>query len=422
LSRLRSSNLGAFLEFSRDGKYLGLYTSASGQNEFWRIPMDGGSPEEMLHGKDRTAFRESFTWLRDARGIVSSEGGPSTHLQLWDLHAGTVHAVTAGASGDLFPAVSPDGHTLAYSTGSLGYDVIEVPLDGSAPRDVIATSRSEASPDWAPDGVRFAYSTDRSGAYELWLHNRQDGSERLIAGQKEFDGFANEILDSAFSPDGSRVAYRRSNLGSSEIWISPLSGGTPVRLWDDPARAQQTLPSWSPDGNWIAYRSTRDGRSAVLKARVGANARPELVAYAGLSFPVRWSPSGDWIAVNGTGGLRIVSPDGKRDRVVSQRQWLSYGWSKDGAYLYGVSHENRRLAVERVEISTLRETTVADLGPVPPDIEFSDFRGRGTYRGFSLHPDGKSFLTSMIRTKMDIWLLQEFDRSTRLLDLLWTQP
>ena len=34
------------LQFSPDGKYLGFYTDAASRVQFWKIPMDGGPPEE----------------------------------------------------------------------------------------------------------------------------------------------------------------------------------------------------------------------------------------------------------------------------------------------------------------------------------------------------------------------------------------
>jgi hypothetical protein len=43
-------------------------------------------------------------------------------------------------------------------------------------------------------------------------------------------------------------------------------------------------------------------------------------------------------------------------------------------------------------------------------------------RGFSLHPDGKSFLTSVWRMKTQIYLIQDFDRPLRLADRLWRRP
>jgi hypothetical protein len=77
------------------------------------------------------------------------------------------------------------------------------------------------------------------------------------------------------------------------------------------------------------------------------------------------------------------------------------------------------LVLGRVDIASPRETIVGDLGPVPAAVEFGDFLGEFPYRGFSLHPDGKSFLTSVFRVKTDLWLLEDFDRHMRLFQTLF---
>jgi len=54
---------------------------------------------------------------------------------------------------------------------------------------------------------------------------------------------------------------------------------------------------------------------------------------------------------------------GKQKRTVSEKQWLTYGVSQDGASLYGIGvTENRRLILGRVEIASAREQVAADLG------------------------------------------------------------
>lgn len=254
----------------------------------------------------------------------------------------------------------------------------------------------------------------------MWLRNRLDGSERMLVGGEDDRYQGSSLLDTGISPDGRRVAYRRIFAGEIEIWIAPLSGEAPVRLWQDPAREPQRGAAWSPDGNWIAYYSSRDGKAAILKARVGANAQPELLALSTLIRPVRWSPRGDWIAFDDAPGLRLVSPDGKRENIISPHHWLTYGWSNDGTSLYGIAAgENRRLTLVRVDVATGRETKIRDLGLSTAAMDFANF-GRGLdYRGFSMNPDGKSFLTSVYRAKMDIWLLEDFDKSTRLIDWLF---
>jgi hypothetical protein len=104
---------------------------------------------------------------------------------------------------------------------------------------------------------------------------------------------------------------------------------------------------------------------------------------------------------------------------VSQNEWLTYGWSQDGNSLYGIGiTDNRHLALGRVDIARAREDVVADLGPLPAALDLADFQGDFPYRGFSLRPDGKSFLTSVLTIKGDLWLLEDFDRPIGWLDRL----
>jgi len=190
-------------------------------------------------------------------------------------------------------------------------------------------------------------------------------------------------------------------------------------MWNDPAQTPQRGPSWSPDGNQMAYYSIQEGKTAVMKLAVGANTPPETLAYATVLQPVRWSPRGDWIAYRDGETMRVVSPDGKQKRILSQLFYETYGWSKDGARILGIARgENRRLLLQQVDVDSRRETRLADLGPVPVEMDLAEPFNEFPFRGFSLHPDGKSFLTSVLRVKTQIYLMKDFDRPTRLIDRL----
>ena len=340
------------------------------------------------------------------------------------LVSGSRREITSGVSQEKFAALSPDGHTLAFQSGGSGYDLFEIPVNGGASTTVLATERDEVAPAWSPDGAHFVYATSRSGVYEIWLRNRADASERLIISTRDLPDNAPDdiILDCAFSPDGSRVAFRREHGATPGIWITSLAGDAPARLFDDPNKIWQRGASWSPDGNWIAYYSLYNGKPAILKVRVGANRPPELVTQTAVPNPVRWSPRGDWIAWNDNRKLTLVSPDGKQRRLLSEKEWFTYGWSKDGNSIYGISMSgHRHLNVSRIEITSAREEVVTDLGPLPAAMDLARFGDDFPYRGFSLHPDGKSFLTSALDIKGDIWLLRDFERRAGLLDrmLAW---
>jgi hypothetical protein len=74
-----------------------------------------------------------------------------------------------------------------------------------------------------------------------------------------------------------------------------------------------------------------------------------------------------------------------------------------------------------INLASLRETQISDLGVLPGAVDFGGIVGELPYRGFSLHPDGKSFLTSVLQAKMQIYLMKDFDRSARFADF-WRHP
>src|SRR5439155_1550625 len=140
--------------------------------------------------------------------------------------------------------------------------------------------------------------------------------------------------------------------------------------------------SWSPDGAWIAYYGIRDSKPAVMKVRVGENGPAEFIATMATYQPVRWSPRGDWIAFRDGHEMKVVSPDGRHQRVISEKAWETYGWSKDGAALYGiVSYANRRLAVATIDVDTGRERQISELGTMPAAFDLAENFNEFPYRG-----------------------------------------
>ena len=404
------------MAFDPSGQHLAVSGDFGGQNQFWTIPLDGGAPKEEL--ALRGINTADFAFVDSGRIIIGTQPTLlNSQLISVQINKGVQRPITAGSVRQLQPAISPDGATVAFASGEAAYDVVEIPIDGSAPRGLVATVRNDIAPAWAPDGIRFAYVTDRNGSPELWLRNRADRSERLIAGREQFPD-AKGFLDLAISPDGSRVAYRVTGGGSHSIWISPLSGEPPVRLWDNPA--PQRGPSWSPDGSSIAYYSVNEGKASVRTMAIGSPAPvvKDLATMVRLN-PVRWSPRGDWILYRDGDVLKVVSPDGRQNRTLSQMTWETFGWSKDGSRVLGIARgANQRLLVQQLDVDSGRESSIGDLGPVPASFALSEPLSDMAYRGFSLHPDGKSFLTSVLRIKTGIYLMKDFDRPQRLIDRL----
>jgi Tol biopolymer transport system component len=282
--------------------------------------------------------------------------------------------------------------------------VVETSLTGGATRPLLATARNESDPVWSPGGARFAYVTDRSGQDEIWLRSSDLGtSDRPVITQRDFGDDRTIMLGSpAFSPDGHRIAYQRNAskpIWPLRIWISQTAGGPPVPLVPPSHEGYQGAPSWSPDGLWIAYTEWTERQWTLAKVRVGSGEAPVVLRANGIpNASPSWSPSNDWITWETDQGFVLVSPDGKRQRLLSDDHWLAHTWSRDGSLIYGIRETERlRLLLVALNPGTGHAVEIADLGPSPPV--------NNPVKGLSVGADGRSIVTSLVRLRGGLWTL-----------------
>jgi len=310
-------------------------------------------------------------------------------------------AIPPSKSGWATPAVSPDGSKIVFNSFDSNLDIVEIPVAGGPVKPLLATSRSEQFPFWSPKGSVFAYVTNRTGRSEIWLKNTADGSDRPIVTARDFPNDQSlDFLTPAISPDGARIAYSRiSNKHVGELWISPMAGGSPLRIGDP--NAYELSPSWSPDGNWLAYFSSDVG---AAKISVGGSDSPISLGLSdGCENAPQWSPDGAWIACGTDKGVVLVSPDGKQRRTVGHRKAF-IAWSHDGKEIYALGRiEGAKWRFGAIDVQSGRERTIYDYDP---EIRFASSYNPSF--PMSLSPDGKSIATSVANIRSDIWILEGF--------------
>jgi hypothetical protein len=167
--------------------------------------------------------------------------------------------------------------------------------------------------------------------------------------------------------------------------------------------------TWSPDSQWIAFERSEGGKTHLVKMKpvAGATAIPLTSAApdGDISSEIQWSPKGDWIAYPSAEGISMVSPDGGTVRKLTERKLMVFAFSRDGSQVYGVfcntTGEGAEWQLYTIDVKTGAEKMLA-----PIDLPAS----ADTMVGFSLHPDGKRFLTSIGKWPWDIWMLEGWNQ------------
>jgi serine/threonine protein kinase/Tol biopolymer transport system component len=394
------------IRFSPNGTNIGLSFERNGGSEFWLFPWpEGHSAPRRLFSSRHLPEAPRFDWMPDSKHLLMAEQG-----SLWasDIESEILQRVTASPTGyDDHPAVSPDGHRMAFSTVHEDYDIVSVPLDGSALRPILATALNEFSPSWSLSG-RMAFITDRSGQDEVWLRDAQGDLERPIATQSDFPDDPTELISNvAISPNGGRVAYvRLAGKSGGALWISPASGGRPASV-PIPGHIPDGF-SWSPDGNSLAVLGGFDGAQLAI-VRIGSDRGPTFLGIACGAAPA-WSPDGRRIAcgVPSESAILLISPDGKESRRLLSPVRISANslvmvWSRDSSTIYIASSLSDPARLDAIDVRTGAARKIADFGPDITFVVSRDFCVSG-----SLAPDGKSFATSVLKSPSDIWILDGF--------------
>jgi Tol biopolymer transport system component len=188
-----------------------------------------------------------------------------------------------------------DGSIFAMNADGTGVTQLTVPD--------LASSISDRSPAWSPDGKRVAFvrcglSSDDCDIYVM----NADGT-----GIARLTAQAGANVDPTFSKDGKRIAFASSRdangsvVGADalDIYImDSVTGGNVVRVTNQPGMDLQ--PTWSPDGKQIAFVSARDGGdSGMLDLYAVTLDGLQVTRLTWASEPVTqpsWAPGGKQIA------------------------------------------------------------------------------------------------------------------------------
>lgn len=253
-----------------------------------------------------------FAWAPDGRRLAVIR------------NAGDLYVVRIGsrdrrliARNARYPAWSPDGRWIAYSSRSL----MVVSPSGGARRRLWPRGGPTA---WSPDSAAVAVN---AGNVVYRVSVRRGGSRRLGFVSGEGSGLL-------WSPSGRWIAPTSSGrLPNHILELLSTTGRGHRRFRVSRGDTDARSPSWSPDGTKLFYGAQLDGFAAPYRVHV-VRADGTHLRRVGAGSQPRWSPDGMQIAYDCDPGLCVMAGDGSaRKRVATGRIGGGISWSPDGAEL-----------------------------------------------------------------------------------------
>jgi serine/threonine protein kinase len=358
--------------WSPDGTRIAfLREKPGGGSEVHLISPTGGS--EVLLSEIQAAAHLGLSWSPDGRSLaVVDRLSPDKHFAVFvlDARSGAKRRLAYPPSivGDLLPAFSPDGRTVAFNRTieARGPFVHTVPAEGGEPKMLVPTRFPRGRLAWIPGGKEILFAAvpvTENGAQprpaaqgratpSLWRVAVDSGQARPLAGTEN-------AVHVAVS--GHRLVYSQET-SDLDIWRldlrrAPVTGDAPIRF--SPSTKVDANPHFSPDGERVAFTSQRSGETAIwvvdAQGRQPGQVTGKDIVVNGAP---RWSPNGKAIAFDGSQpkgdpDIYVVSASGGPARRVTTSAAIDAApsWSRDGQWIYFPSNRNGSWHVWKVPSS-----------------------------------------------------------------------
>jgi Tol biopolymer transport system component len=191
--------------------------------------------------------------------VEEQDGGRYSNIQMQRVGSVAKTRLTYGKYLDKFPAFTPDGKRVVFSSNRTSDNSTLWAVSADTPAGITKLTNTQAedySPTVAPDGQLIGFTSLLPRADEPQIWTVPLGSS-LMTQLRE--GESPQI-----SPDGKQILFVRRDKSSAnkarQLWLMSVDGARETQLTQN--TDHETIDArWSPDGKWIVY-ATDEGRDS----------------------------------------------------------------------------------------------------------------------------------------------------------------
>ncbi|MEO5623105.1 MAG: winged helix-turn-helix domain-containing protein [Dokdonella sp.] len=205
--------------YSPDGRWIAFRRGIAPYSDIFIMSSEGGAVRQLTHIAARI---RGYTWMADNRTLVFASDLNASSPSLYALDTETSHMQALGIGPAQYPDAGRSGDSVVYEITRTQDKLQVLPLDSSgANKRVLAPSTgSDFTPVLSPAGDRVAFVSDRSGRFQLWLHDLASATTTQLTERTDADSFG-----ARWSADGRQIVFvQRAEQSRSLIELDLASG------------------------------------------------------------------------------------------------------------------------------------------------------------------------------------------------------